>query len=148
MEIILVQDVPRLGKAGEKISVKDGYARNYLIPKGLVLPATTSNRRQADAQAVAKLRTFETIRAKADVLGKQLEGVTCTIPVAVGAQGKLHGAVTAGDIQENLQAQGIALNKQQIALEKPIAQVGLVEVPVKLHPEVTVSLKVSVVADS
>ena len=147
MDIILIKDVDRLGKAGQKVSVKDGFARNYLIPSGLALSATPGARSQMEALHSSQLRQSEMRKTKAAELSDRLKGISCTIRVAVGDQGKLHGAVTAGDIVKVLKSQGIILEKHQVALEGPITTLGLTEVSVKLHPEVTTHLKVSVVQD-
>lgn len=146
MNIILVKDVEPLGKAGKAVTVKDGYARNFLIPRGLALPATAGCRSQLNAQAALKLRHAQRQRSKAAELGERISRVCVTLAVAVGDQGKLHGAVTVKDICEALQQeQGIRLEKHQVVLEEPIGRLGTVEVPVKLHPEVTAALKISVV---
>ena len=147
MDVILVKDVDRLGKAGQKVSVKDGFARNYLLPQGLAQSATPGARSQMEALRKSQLRQAEMKKAKAAELSSRLNGISCAVRVAVGAQGKLHGAVTAGDIIKVLKSQGIVLEKHQVALEGPITVLGLTEVSVKLHPEVTAHLKVSVVQE-
>ena len=144
MNIILTRDVEHVGRTGQTVVVKDGYARNFLIPHGLALPATTGNRSHIERLRAAQIRREEVFKAKALELADRLQKISCTIPVVVGDQGKLHGSVTTGDILQALQAQGIVLDKHQILLEEPISQLGVSQVPVKLHPEVVGVLKVVV----
>lgn len=146
MNVILVQDVDRLGKSGEKVRVKDGYGRNFLIPQGWAIPATRGAGNQALAQAAARVRAAQLKKGKASELAQQLSELTCTIEVSLGAQGKLHGAVTAADIAQALGRQGIALDKHQIDLEKPLTILGDTQVPVHLHPGVKASIRVSLVS--
>ncbi|MBI3318096.1 MAG: 50S ribosomal protein L9 [Candidatus Omnitrophica bacterium] len=145
MQVILAQDVERLGKAGQILTVKDGYARNFLIPKGWAFPAGSGQRSQIEARLRASNRREEALQAKAKELARRIEGALCVIPAAVGESGKLHGAVTAGDILESLKGQGIPLEKHQLVLTAPIAHLGVTSLPVKLHREVTALLKVEVV---
>jgi len=145
VNVILTKDVQHLGKTGQTVLVKDGYARNFLIPKGLAFPATVGHAAQVKSTQAARARHAEALKQKAQDLAKRLSEISCTVPVAVGAQGKLHGAVTAADVAEALQAQGILLDKHQISLEGPVTQLGVHQIPVKLHPEVTATLRVSVV---
>ena len=146
MNIILVKDVEPLGKAGKTVVVKDGYARNFLIPRGLALPATTGRRSELSARAALQLRQAEALKRKAAELGERISQVSLSFAVAAGDQGRTHGAVTAKDICEALRRErGIRLEKHQVLLGEPIGRLGAVEVPVKLHPEVTAALKISVV---
>ena len=145
MEIILTQDVSPLGKAGQKVTVKDGYARNFLFPKGLALSATAGVRTQMEALRAAQIRQSEMQEARAQELASRVGKVSCTIQVPVGEQGKLHGAVTSGDILNALKGQGLVLEKHQIILDSPIHSLGEFEVPIRLHPRVSVSIKLSVV---
>jgi large subunit ribosomal protein L9 len=145
MDLILVKDVAFLGKAGETITVKDGYARNFLIPQGLALAAIARNRERMDALRAAQAQQAELAKAKAVQLADRLSKISCTIPVLVGEQGKLHGAVTAADIMEALEQEGVTLEKRQLVLEKPLSHCGAYQIPIRLHPEVTASLKVEVV---
>ncbi len=144
MEVILLKQVPALGKAGQKLNVKDGYARNFLIPRGLAVPATGGADAHAESLRNAQLRTAELAKAKAEETGRKLAGATCSFAVQVGKQGKLFGSVTATDIARELETQGIRVEKHQIQLERPITQLGAVSVPVRLHPEVKTAVKVVV----
>ena len=145
MEVILLQEVRPLGKAGQKISVKDGYARNFLIPRGLAAPATRSAGAAADSLVKARLRSAEMAKEKAEELARKLSEAACRFTVSVGEQGKLHGSVTASDIVEELRKQGIPLEKHQIQLERSLTHLGEVAVPVRLHPEVKASARVLLV---
>ena len=145
MDVILTQDVPALGAQGAVVAVKAGYARNYLLPRGLAKPATVANtrlieqlKRQAAAKAAAAL-------AQARASAERLATVSCTITATVGEQEKLHGSVTPADIAEALKGQGVVVDKRQVALEAPITKLGVYRVPVKLHPEVTATVKVWIV---
>jgi len=131
-----------LGKAGQKVSVKDGYARNFLMPRGLAVPAGAGADSAARARLNANLRSADLAKEKAEGLAAKLAEVVCRFPMAAGEQGKLHGAVTASDIARELEAQGIELEKHQIHLEGPLAQLGEYPVPVRIHPQVKAVVKV------
>ena len=145
MDVILLRDVDHLGIAGNRVAVKDGYARNFLIPRGLAAAATTASAAAAGRSLQELKRQQEKLKQKAAEMAERLSRISCTIPVSVGEQGKLHGAVTATDIVKVLTAQGIQLEKHQIILEDPIHRLGEHQVNVKFHPEVSVPLTVSVV---
>lgn len=145
MEIILLQDVARVGKSGQKVTVKDGHGRNLLIPQGLAIMATRGAGKQVQAQVAARMKAVQVRKEKAETLAKQMEQVHCTVEVSVGEQGKLHGAVTSADIARALAKQGISVDKHQVALERAITVPGDTQVVVRLHPEVKVSIRVSVV---
>ena len=146
MDVILTQDIPSVGAQGTVVAVKDGYARNYLLPRGLARQATAANKQVIERlrqQAAAKV---ETLRRQAQAQAEQLAALSCTIPAPVGEQEeKLHGSVTAADIAQALAAQGITVEKRQILLEAPFTKLGVYRVPVKLHPEVTATLTVWIV---
>ena len=145
MEIILTQDVARLGTAGQKLRVKDGYARNFLLPRGLGVPANARTLAQAQALEAIRRRAAEMEREKAMAVAQQLQGRRWVVPVSVGEQGKLHGTVTPGDLVELLKKEGISVEKHQIDLERPLSQLGEFQVPLRLHPEVKAFLQVQVV---
>jgi large subunit ribosomal protein L9 len=144
MEIILTRDVDKVGKAGETVSVKDGYARNFLIPRGAAVPATRGARARIENHRARQNAKTQALKAKALELKGRLEAVVCDLSLAAGDQEKLHGAVTAQDIVEALAAQGINLDKHQVVLERPINHLGEHAVSVKLHPDVSAQLKVQV----
>lgn len=147
IRLILSEDVPNLGEAGELVSVKPGYARNYLLPSKKALPATEArvkeleHHRQVIAAKVA--RDQKTLRAERS----RIEGTAISIEVQAGEEGKLFGSVTAANVAELLAAQGIEVDRRKIALD-PIKEVGDYEVEVKLHREVSAKVKLSVTAAS
>ena len=145
MEVILTQDVARLGTGGQTVRVKGGYARNYLFPQGLAVPVNPCTVAQTQTLQIARIRSAQAERGKAAALAEQLRERSWVIPVSVGEQGKLHGAVTAGDLADLLRKEGISLEKHQIDLERPLAQVGEFQVPLKLHAEVKAVLKVQLI---
>lgn len=145
MEVILTQEVARLGTVGQRVQVKGGYARNYLIPRGLAVPADRRTEAQLQALEIAKARAASSARAAAQALAGQIQQRSWVIPVSVGEQGKLHGAVTAGDLADLLRGEGVSVEKQQIELERPLTQLGEFQVPVRLHAEVRAALKVQLI---
>lgn len=145
MDVILMQDVPSLGAQGAVVTVKPGYARNYLLPRGLATAATAANTRAVEALKRKQAAQVEALRAAAQQTADQLAALSCTIPAPVGEQEKLHGSVTAADIAEALTGQGVPVEKRQLVLDAPITQLGVYKVPVKLHPEVTAMVKVWIV---
>ena len=147
MEIILRQDFEQLGKTGDVVKVKPGYARNYLIPKGIAYLATEANKRRLENDL--KQQTWRQAKDKkmAEDLAKKLESVSCTITVQVGEEDKLFGSVTSQNIAEALKAQGYEVDKRKIQLEEPIKSLGIYSVPVKLHSEVDATVKVWVVKE-
>ena len=145
MDVLLVKEVGRLGKPGQAVSVKKGYARNFLFPQGLAVPANTGARGRMDALRAADLRQIQALKLKAVDLAHRLKDLSCRVAVKMGAQGKLHGAVTSKDIAEALQRQGITLEKRRIVMEGPITKLGMFRVPVKLHQNVNGMVQVEVV---
>ena len=145
MKIILTQDSPSVGAQGAVVTVKDGYARNYLLPRGLAKPATAANTRVIEALKRRQTAQADAARGAAQQTAEQLAALSCTISAPVGEQEKLHGAVTAADIAEALKEHGVVLDKRQLALEAPITALGVYKVPVKLHPDVTATVKVWIV---
>src|SRR5690349_4038898 len=147
MEIILREDVQHLGKAGEVVKVKDGYARNYLLPHGLAYPATDGNKKkiQFEAARIAKQRAEE--RSAAEGEAQQLAGVSLSFAVKVGEEDKLYGSVTASDIQRRLEEQGIHVDKRKIDLPEPIRALGEFKVGIKIHPDVRPEITVVVVKE-
>jgi large subunit ribosomal protein L9 len=144
MKVILKENMDNLGHIGDIVKVAPGYARNYLLPRGLALEATTRN---AKALEHAK-RQMEYKKNKVLEVAKQfaarIEGIALVLPHQAGEEGKLFGSVTNMELAEQLKAQGIEIDRKKIALAEPIKQVGEYTVAVKVHPEVTANLKVSV----
>lgn len=147
MEIILREDVQHLGKAGEVVKVKDGYARNFLLPKGLAYPATEANKKKItyEAQRIAKQREAE--RTAAESEAGRLASVELTFAVKVGEEDRLYGSVTASDIQRRLEEQGIHVDKRKIELPEPLRSLGDFRVGVRIHPDVRPEIAVHVVKE-
>jgi large subunit ribosomal protein L9 len=147
MEIILREDVQHLGKVGEVVKVKDGYARNYLLPKGLAYPATEANKKKIayEGERLAKERAAEKTAAEGEAT--RLADVRLTFAVKVGEEEKLYGSVTASDIQRKLEELGIHVDKRKIDLHEPIRELGEFNVAIKIHPEVRPEVRVTVVKE-
>ncbi len=139
------QDVDKLGKGGQVIKVKDGFARNFLIPNGLAVPLNAANLKALEQQKQKKIAQSEKIKKEAEVLRDKLSALSLTIPVLAKEEEGLYGSVTAVEITHALKEEGFDINKNSLALEEPIKSLGIYEVPVKLHPEVTAKVKVWVV---
>ena len=145
MDLILLQDVQKLGKEGAVVRVKPGFARNYLLPQRLALPATPDNLRileERKRQAEAKV---ERIRKQAEALKHTLESRSLTLKLTLGENQTAFGSITTHDLLEALAHEGISLEKHAIQLPEPIKALGIYEVPVRVHPEVTATLKFWVV---
>jgi len=145
MRLILTEDVPKLGDAGDVVTVKPGYARNYLIPKGKAMLATEDRIRQLEHQKrMIDDRQRKEIGAH-EAVARSLRGIELAFEVQVGEEGKLFGSVTNSDIQHRLAERGFELERRKIQLPEPIKQVGDYLVTVRLHREVQAEIKVSVV---
>lgn len=147
MEVILRENVDKLGRAGEIVSVKDGFARNYLIPRGLAYPATEANRRRFEAEAKKRASRLAEAQANAQALARQLEEVSLKFAVKTGEGDRLFGSVTAADIAEKLAELGYQIDKRKVELEEPIKLVGIYKVPVKLDAGVQAQVRVWVVKE-
>jgi len=145
VKVILVEDVPALGKMGELVKVAGGYGRNYLIPYGKAIKATTQNMKILDHQTKQLKDQIEKIKRDAEKLAKRIEGVSCTIAKPAGEEEKIFGSVTPMDIVENLKIEGIEVDRRKVVLDEPIKSLGIYTIPIKLHSEVTAHLKVWVV---
>ena len=147
MEIILREEVQHLGKAGDVVKVKDGYARNFLLPKGLAYVATEANKKKIafEAARIAKQRAGE--REAAESEATRLAGLKLTFAVKVGEEEKLYGSVTSSDIQRRLEEQGIHVDKRKIDLPEPIRALGEFPVGIKIHPDVRPEILVTVVKE-
>jgi large subunit ribosomal protein L9 len=145
MQVVLLKDIKRLGKAGDVRNVADGFARNYLLPRGLAAPATSGAVREAQEQAAAQAKHLAREQAQAQELAKALSGVSLTIKARAGETGHLYGSVTTADIAEALEKEtGKAVDRRKIALEEPIRDLGTYEVPIKVSGDVTATIKVTV----
>lgn len=147
VKVILKQDLENLGQAGEVVTVKPGFARNYLVPRGLAYEATPANIRQLEdekrrAEAKSKKEYLEARRRAA-----QLEGVSLTFHARAGEESKLFGSITAADIADRLKEQGLdfQVDRRQIDLDEPIKALGVYTVPIRLHTEVRPEIKVWVI---
>ena len=146
MQVILQENIDNLGKVGDIVKVKPGYARNYLLPRGLAAEASTRNVSQLEHQKRAAQKRRDKIRIDAEKVAKAIESAKVTLARQVGEEDKLFGSVTTADIEEALRSAGIAgISRKQIHLPEPIKALGLHEVPVKVHPEVTAKVRVNVV---
>jgi large subunit ribosomal protein L9 len=144
MEIILLQDVDKLGNRGQIVTVADGYGRNFLLPKKMAVQATPQNRKWVDQQRVRFLKQTAKEKVEAEELAKLVAEVSLAFTRKSGEQGQLFGSVTAMDVAEGLAAQGFRIDRRKIQLDPPIKLVGEYNVPVRLHREVTAAVKVKV----
>jgi large subunit ribosomal protein L9 len=147
MEVILKEDIANLGKIGELVRVRDGYARNYLLPRGLVFVGNQKNLKTFEHHKKVVADQKQKIMRHAQTVGDQLNGVAITIPMRAGEEGKLFGSVTNIHIEKALKAKGLTVDRRKIHLDEPIRTLGEFDVPVRLTAELTVPLKVSVIAE-
>jgi large subunit ribosomal protein L9 len=147
MKVILREDVYNLGKSGEIVSVKDGYGRNYLLPRKLAVLANPKNVKQLEHERAVISARQEKMRGAAQDQAKKLETVSVRIARKVGEQDKLYGSVTALDIAEALAAQGQKIDRRHIHLLEPIKALGSYDVEMRLHRDVTAKIKVEVAAE-
>ena len=148
MEVILKEDVTKLGHRGDVVKVADGYGRNYLLPGKLAIEATMANKAVIEQMKGSAIRKSIKEKAASEDVAKQLDAVELTFERKVGENDHLFGSVTSGDIAQQLEALGYAIDKRKIALEDPLKQLGEFHVPVKLHREVTAHVKVTIKSDA
>ncbi|MBS1192629.1 MAG: ribosomal protein [Nitrospirae bacterium] len=146
MQVILREDVDNLGKIGDLVKVKDGYARNFLVPSKKAIEATPKNVKSMEHAKKMVSDRIRTLKKTASADADRIKSLAITIKAKVGEEGKLFGSVTTMDIADAMQAQGVAIDKRKIMLEEPIKRTGDYTVPVKLHTDVVADLKVSVIA--
>jgi large subunit ribosomal protein L9 len=146
MQVILREDVDNLGKIGDLVKVKDGYARNFLVPTKKAIEATPKNLKAMEHAKKMVSDRIRTLKKTASADADRIKSLAITIKAKVGEEGKLFGSVTTMDIADAMQAQGVAIDKRKIMLEEPIKRTGDYTVPVKLHTDVVADLKVSVIA--
>ena len=147
IEVILREDVKTLGRAGEMVRVKPGYARNYLLPQGLAYEATEGNKKRIAAETRARTSRNEAERSEAQRVATTLSAVTLNLSGKAGEEGKLFGSITSQDIADALAREGHTVDKRRIELDHPIKTVGDHAVRVRLHPEVHADLRVAVAAE-
>jgi large subunit ribosomal protein L9 len=144
MELILRDDVEKLGRRGDVVKVKDGYARNYLLPRGLGMPVTAANKAMIEKERRAHEARLAKEKAEFESLAERIGGLRFVAPRKVGENEVLYGSVTAGDIAEFLNGKGIEIDRRKVQLDEPIKHLGEHEVKVRLHPEVTASVRLLV----
>ncbi len=146
-EVLLMANVTDLGSEGDVVTVADGYARNYLIPKDLAAPVTEATRRRLGKIREQREATRKAELADARTMAAQFANASVTIPVKTGEEGKMYGSVTTSDIAEALKSQGIDVDRHSLVLEHGIKELGVFNVPVKLHTDVEATVKVWVVEE-
>jgi large subunit ribosomal protein L9 len=147
IEVILREDIKTLGRAGEMVRVKPGYARNYLLPQGLAYEATEGNRKRIAGETKARDTRNQAEKVQAQQVATTLSAVTLHLSGKAGEEGKLFGSITSQDVADALARAGHTVDKRRIELEHPIKTVGEHAVKIRLHPEVHAELRVSVVAE-
>jgi large subunit ribosomal protein L9 len=147
VKIVLRSDVDNLGRRGDLVDVADGYARNFLVPRGLAMPATKGSVRQAEAMSRARAVRDTRDREGAQATRSQLEAARITITARSGEGGRLFGSVTTTDLAEAIEAQAhVQIDRRKLHLDEPIKSLGVHEIPVRLHADVTATLTVEVVS--
>jgi large subunit ribosomal protein L9 len=145
MEVILREDVDKLGSRGEVVKVASGYARNFLLPKKLAVAASDSNKKIVEQERQAHLRKEAKFKGEAEDLSKLLSGVTVVITQKAGENDQLFGSVTSKDVADALAAKNFTIDRRKVQLDEPIKQLGEFKVPVRLHKDVTAEVTVQVV---
>lgn len=145
MKVILLKDVENLGSLGDEITVKDGFARNYLIPRNLVMEATDGALRVLEQKKAQRARRDRKIKEECEALAEKIGALSITISMEAGEEDKLFGSVTSEMIAENLLAEGVDVDKKKIDLEEPIKALGVFNVDIRLHSEVTAQARIWVV---
>jgi large subunit ribosomal protein L9 len=148
MKIILKQEVEKLGKPGDIVNVAPGYGRNYLVPRKLAVEATPGNIKIIEIEKLALAKRDQREKDSAALLAKELVKLTVVVKRKTGEEGSLYGSVTTQDIAEFLAGRQIQIDKRKIQLEDPIKAIGEYQVPIRLHREVTASIKVTVEAET
>jgi large subunit ribosomal protein L9 len=148
MEVILLERIEKLGQMGDVVSVKPGYARNFLLPQAKALRATTENSKQFEAQRVQLEAINLEMRTEAEKVGKKLDGLNIIVVRQAGESGQLYGSVNARDIADQVIDGGFTITRQQVELAQPIKALGLYDVQVTLHPEVSVTITANVARSS
>jgi large subunit ribosomal protein L9 len=145
MEVILIRDVERVGKAGAILKVKDGFARNFLIPKGLAVFSTPVNLEKLEQEKQRKVAKLEKGKKEAEELKEKLSGLSLTLTALTKEEDKLYGSITNIDVAGALKEEGFDIDKNSIILDEPIKSLGIYELVIKLHPEVETKIKAWVV---
>ena len=145
MELILIKDVDKVGKIGDVVKVRDGYGRNFLVPKGLAVEARRRNIKFLENEKKKLALRQKRLKGEAEKLAEKLRNISCTIPMPTGEDDKLYGEVTPELISNFYQQEGLNLDKRKIYLEKGIRHLGVYQADIKLHPDVTATVKIWVV---
>jgi len=148
MDIILMENVEKLGQVGDVVKVKNGYARNYLLPRQLGMPATPGNVKRIEKEKAKRLAIYEAEKKVAQEKADLLSKVSLTIAVEVNDQEKLYGAISETEILHALEAEGQKIDKKALVLEKPVDDLGIFEIGVKLHPQVIAKIRLWVTKKS
>ena len=144
MEVILREDVDKLGRRGEVVKVAEGYGRNFLLPRGLALAVTSANKATIEREKKAHEARMAKEKAEFESLAARINAIRFVAPRKVGENDVLYGSVTSGDIADFLKGKGIEIDKRKVQLDEPIKHLGDHEVKIKLHPEVVATMKVLV----
>ena len=147
MQIVLKEDIDKLGRRGEIVKVADGYARNYLLPLGKALPATAGNLKVIEREKRRYVVRLTKEKEENQALAGRIQALSLTLVRKVGESDVLYGSVTSGDVAESLSKEGIVVDKRRIQLSEPIKSLGIYTIPIRLHPEVTAEVKVWVVKE-
>ena len=147
MKIILIKDMEKLGGIGDEVEVKDGYARNCLIPKKFAVEATKGSLHILEQKKREKERREKQLKEECEQLAEKIQAASCTISVDVGENDKLFGAVTSEMIAESLTGEDISIDKKKIILEEPIKTLGVYQIPIKFHQDVEVKIKLWVIKE-
>ena len=145
MEVILKQDIDKLGKTGTVAKVKDGFARNFLIPNGLAIPLTPANLRKLEQEKQREVAQLERIKKECEETKERLAALSLTLPALAQEEDRLYGSITAQEIASSLKEEGFDIDKNSILLTEPIKSLGIYEIILKLHPEVSAKIKIWIV---
>ena len=144
MDVILLTHVEKVGAEGSVVHVKPGFARNYLIPRGLAVLATAATRKTIEALQRQRIQQVRRMQEEAETLKRRIEGCSLTLTLSLGADEKPFGSVTVHDLVDALAREGITVEKSTLQLEQPLKALGMYDVPVRLHPHVTATVKVCI----
>ncbi len=148
MKVMLKEDVPKLGSVGDEVMVKDGYGRNFLIPTGKALLATPKNLKQFRHQKSLVDHKVRKLKGAAQTVADQIAKLSLSVKKKVGEQGKLFGSVTSQEIADMVSAQGVEIDRRKIQLSEPIKSLGEFKIPIKLHPEITAEIQLTVTGEA
>jgi large subunit ribosomal protein L9 len=144
LEVILREDVDKLGRRGEVVKVAEGYGRNFLLPRGLAMPVTATNKATIEREKKAHVARLAKEKAEFESVAARINSIRFVAPRKVGENDVLYGSVTSGDIADFLKGKGVEIDKRKVQLDEPIKHLGDHEVKIKLHPEVVATIKVLV----